>query len=72
MITVGDIEIPGNCTLITDPGNIAVQCLLRIEEDEEEVGDAEGIEDGEEVVSAEPELIGRAEDDEAEEKSEDE
>lgn len=64
MITVADIEIPANCTLITDPVTLAVQCVLRMEEEEEEVegDDVEGTEDGEQVVSAEPELIGRAED----------
>ena len=71
-ITVADIEIPANCTLITDPGTLAVQCILRMEEEEEIEGeDVEGAEDGEQVVSAEPELIGgRAEDDDDE--SEDE
>ncbi len=72
VITVADIEIPANCTLITDPGTLAVQCILRMEEEEEIEGDdVEGAEDGEQVVSAEPELIGgRAEDDDDE--SEDE
>jgi len=71
-ITVADIEIPANCTVITDPGTLAVQCILRMEEEEEIEGDdVEGAEDGEQVVSAEPELIGgRAEDDDDE--SEDE
>ena len=72
VITVADIEIPANCTLITDPGTLAVQCIVRMEEEEEIEGDdVEGAEDGEQVVSAEPELIGgRAEDDDDE--SEDE
>lgn len=65
IITVADIEIPANCTLITDPGTLAVQCLVRMEEEEEVEGDdVEGTEDGEQVVSSEPELIGgRPEDD---------
>ena len=72
VITVADIEIPANCTLITDPVTLAVQCVLRMEEEEEVEGDdVEGTEDGEQVVSAEPELIGRAEDD-ADDESEDE
>jgi large subunit ribosomal protein L25 len=73
VITVADIEIPANCTLITDPVTLAVQCVQRMEEEEEEVegDDVEGTEDGEHVVSAEPELIGRAEDD-ADDESEDE
>ena len=46
--------------------------LLKMEEEEEVEGDdVEGTEDGEQVVSAEPELIGRAEDD-ADDESEDE
>ncbi|MEE2991088.1 MAG: 50S ribosomal protein L25, partial [Planctomycetota bacterium] len=65
VITVADIEIPANCTLITDPVTLAVQCILRMEEEDEvESDDVEGAEDGEQIVSAEPELIGgRAEDD---------
>lgn len=72
VITVADIEIPANCTLITDPGTLAIQCIVRMEEEEEVEGDdVEGTEDGEQVVSAEPELIGgRPEDDDDE--SEDE
>jgi large subunit ribosomal protein L25 len=71
VITVADIEIPANCTLITDPVTLAVQCHQRIEEEEAVEGiDVEGTEDDEQVVSAEPELIGRPEDD-AEEESED-
>ena len=72
VITVADIEIPANCTLITDPVTLAVQCILRMEEEDEVEGDdVEGAEDGEQIVSAEPELIGgRAEDDDDE--SEDE
>lgn len=72
IITVADIEIPANCTLITDPGTLAVQCVVRMEDEEEGEGDdVEGTEDGEQVVSAEPELIGgRPEDDDDE--SEDE
>ena len=72
IITVADIEIPANCTLITDPGTLAIQCIVRMEEEEEGEGDdVEGTEDGEQVVSAEPELIGgRPEDDDDE--SEDE
>tara|TARA_B100000809_G_scaffold265029_2_gene322557 strand:- start:66 stop:725 length:660 start_codon:yes stop_codon:yes gene_type:complete len=70
IITVADIEIPANCTLITDPGTLAIQCIVRMEE-EGEGDDVEGTEDGEQVVSAEPELIGgRPEDDDDE--SEDE
>jgi len=65
IITVADIEIPANCTLITDPGTLAVQCIVRMEDEEEVEGDdVEGTEDGEQVVSSEPELIGgRPEDD---------
>ena len=72
IITVADIEIPANCTLITDPGTLAVQCIVRMEDEEEVEGDdVEGTEDGEQVVSSEPELIGgRPEDDDDE--SEDE
>lgn len=72
IITVADIEIPANCTLITDPGTLAVQCVVRMEDEEEVEGDdVEGTEDGEQVVSSEPELIGgRPEDDDDE--SEDE
>ena len=72
VITVADIDIPANCTLITDPVTLAVQCILRMEEEDEVEGDdVEGAEDGEQIVSAEPELIGgRAEDDDDE--SEDE
>ena len=65
IITVADIEIPANCTLISDPGTLAVQCVVRMEDEEEVEGDdVEGTEDGEQVVSSEPELIGgRPEDD---------
>tara|TARA_Y100000758_G_scaffold175480_1_gene124802 strand:+ start:1518 stop:2183 length:666 start_codon:yes stop_codon:yes gene_type:complete len=72
IITVADIEIPANCTLISDPGTLAVQCVVRMEDEEEVEGDdVEGTEDGEQVVSSEPELIGgRPEDDDDE--SEDE
>jgi large subunit ribosomal protein L25 len=65
VITVADIEIPGNCTLLSDPTTVAVQCLQRIEEDEEEAVDGEPAEEGADVVSSEPELIGRVDDDEA-------
>ena len=71
VITIADIDIPGNCTLLSDPTTVAVQCILRLEEEEEEEGlEGEVAEDGAEVVSAEPELIGRADDDEGDEEDE--
>ena len=65
VITIGDIEIPSNCTLLSDPTTVAVQCMQRIEDEEElEAVDGEPAEEGADVVSSEPELIGRADDDE--------
>jgi large subunit ribosomal protein L25 len=71
VIVVGDIDIPENCTLITDPETSAVQCLMRLEEEELEEEGEEDIEGAEDVASSEPELIGKP-DDEGEGDSEDE
>lgn len=60
-ITAAELELPEGATLITDPGSVLVQCLLRQEEEDEA---AVGEEEGEEALSAaEPELIGKPEED---------
>lgn len=55
-ITVGEVEIPAGATLISDPSNVIVQCMMRLEEEEE----GPAVEESEEgVTGTEPELIGK-------------
>lgn len=49
-ITAGQLELPGNATIMADPGTVVVQCVLPAAEPDEEDG---------EYGEAEPEVIGR-------------
>ncbi|MBQ18209.1 MAG: 50S ribosomal protein L25 [Planctomycetaceae bacterium] len=65
-VTAGELELAGNARLLTDPDAVIAR-VVEVREEEDEVA-----EDGLEMEAAEPEVIGRASDDEDEENDDDE
>ena len=55
-LTASDVELPDGVRLVTSAETIIVQCIERVEEEDEE----------EDAVGAEPEVIGRKAEDETE------
>lgn len=60
MIRAGEVEIPADVVLLTDPEIVVVQCMEVVEAEDEEPAD---------MLAIEPEVIGRKEDEEGESSS---
>ena len=60
MIRAGEVEIPADVVLLTDPEIVVVQCMEVTEAEDEEPAD---------MLAIEPEVIGRKEDEEGESSS---
>ena len=57
MIRAGEVTIPTDVVLLTDPETVVVQCMEVIDAEDEEPAD---------MLAIEPEVIGRKEDEEGE------